>query len=42
MPLTEEEIILAEILLEESHELMGTPLGDVFPLLRPCSKGKKV
>ncbi len=41
-PLEEDEIILAEILLKESHELMDTPLGDVFPLLRPCSsKGKK-
>jgi hypothetical protein len=42
-PLNEEEIKLAGLLIEEAHELMGTPLGYVFPLLGPCSSsGKKV
>jgi hypothetical protein len=33
---------LAGRLLSEAHELTDTPLGEVFPLLGPCSSGKKV
>jgi hypothetical protein len=32
---------LAGRLIKEAHELTDTPLGDVFPLLGPCSSGKK-
>jgi len=32
---------LANLLIEEAHELMDTPLGKVLPVLAPCSSGKK-
>jgi hypothetical protein len=40
-PLNEDEIKLANLLIEEAHELMDTPLGKVLPVLAPCSSGKK-
>ncbi len=33
---------MADRLLKEAHELVDTPLGEVFPLLGPCSSAKKV
>jgi hypothetical protein len=33
---------LATRLLKEAHELEDTPMGEVFPLLGPCSSAKKV